>query len=440
MMPPEDRPDGPQPWIKPTDFLRTKQRAANSVKGIVRDWRIVPGVGYELAVKDLAVTFTVTRVRNRYEEVFGLLSVRAEFRGARTIGDGILSSADFNLSSLRARQERAKHLHERAHADEIDWLSLLEELCLRVLEHEDRGSPEIALSDIPVPDFEHGAEITAGGLPLLRRHPVIWFGDGAAGKSLLALYVAIDLAQSGYRVLYCDWEFSGEEHSARLRRFAGPVPGLKEELIYRRCDKSFVREAIQIRDIIAKRKITYLICDSIGFAAEGAPESAEAATGYFRALRECGSIGSLHLAHMNRSEQGDQKPFGSVFWHAGARATWYLKRTDSTASDDMVVGFYHRKSNIGRLRQAFGRRVEFLATETRVTSAEITDEKELAIKLNLIQRIAGCLRSGPMTTAEIAEELEAKQDSVRTTVRRMDDVERFEGSDGIQRLRLIKSV
>jgi hypothetical protein len=430
-------PPGPAPWIKPTDFLRSKPRKGDSVKGIVRHWQIVPGVGYELAVSDLGVKFTVTRVRNRYDEVFGLLTVRAEFKGARTIGDGILSSADFNLSSLRARQERAKHLHERAHADEIDWLGLLEELCLRILEQEDRGNPEQALSDIPVPDFEHGAEIIAGGLPLLRRHPVIWFGDGAAGKSLLALYVAIDLAQSGHRVLYCDWEFSGEEHSARLRRFAGQSPGLKDELLYRRCDKSFVREAIQIRDIIAKRKITYMICDSIGFAAEGAPESAEAATGYFRALRECGPLGSLHLAHMNRSEQGDQKPFGSVFWHAGARATWYLKRTEADQADDMTVGFYHRKSNIGKLNPPFARKVEFLQHETRIAPTEITEAAELSDKLKLWQKIKGCLQHGPMTAAAIAEELEAKTDTVYKTLDRMDGLfGKFEGADNILRFRL----
>ena len=425
---------------KSTDFLRTKPRAPQSERGLVRDWLVVPGVGYQLKITDLGIQFDCTRVRNRYEETYGLLTVRANFRGARVISDHILSSADFNLSSLKSRQERAKHLHERASADSIDWLGLLEDLCLRVLHHEERGEPELAMEDIPS-DIEMSAEIEGGTLPLLRSHPTIWFGVGAAGKSMLALFAAIDLAQSGHRVLYCDWELDGESHSQRLKRFVGPVPGLRDSLIYRRCERSFQREALQIRDIIAKRKITFMICDSIGFAAEGAPESAEAATGYFRALRECGAIGSLHLAHMNRSDQGDQKPFGSIFWHAGARATWFLKRTSADETDAMMVAFYNRKSNLGKLRPAFGRRITFLSHETRISMCDVAESDEMARELPLWQRIEGVIKtSGPMTTIAIANELDAKEDTVRRTTARLGmKFEKVVGDDGMHRIRLVKS-
>lgn len=425
---------------KSTDFLRTKPRAPQSERGGVRDWVIVPGVGYQLKIADLGIQFDCTRVRTRYDETYGLLTVRANIRGAHVITDQILSSADFNLSSLKSRQDRAKHLHDRAAADSIDWLGLLEDFCLRVLHHEERGHPEIALEDIPC-DMERTPEIEGGTLPLLRSHPTIWFGDGAAGKSLLALFAAIDLAQSGHRVLYCDWELDGESHAQRLRRFIGPHPGLRETLIYRRCERSFQREALQIRDIIAKRKITYLVCDSIGFAAEGAPESAEAATGYFRALRECGSVGSLHLAHMNRSEQGDQKPFGSIFWHAGARATWFLKRTSADETESMMVAFHNRKSNLGKLRPAFGRRITFLEHETLIGECEVSENEEMARELPLWQRIQGALRTGPMTSSALADELDAKEDTIRKTVDRKKMVfMRVSSDDGMNRIGLVRSV
>jgi len=433
--------DRPQPTVKlPADFLRTKPRKPQSVTGFQREWRVVSGVGYELKIPDISVELTVTRVRARFEEVTGLLTVRARFAGAKSINDGIISSADFNLSSLRARTERAKHLHERARADEIDWLGLLEEICLRVLEHEERGQPEVPLETIQS-DQENSDEITAFGLPLLRKHPTIWFGDGAAGKSLLALCAAIDLAQSGFRVLYCDWEFDGESHANRLRRIVGPVPSLKDALFYRRCDKPFARDAIQIRDIIAKRRINFLVCDSLGFAAEGAPEAAEAATGYFRALRECGSVGSLHLAHMNRSEQGDQKPFGSIFWHAGARATWFIKRTSADISNEMTVGFFNRKSNMGQLRPAFGVKVEF-DREIRVAPCEIAHSDEMAERLPLWQRIKACLedRDRPMSPALIANELEAKENTVRRVIDRYQKVFRkLPSPNGDIHIELIKS-
>jgi len=368
----------------------------------------------------LGTRFDLTRVRREHQETIGLLTVRATFRGAQTIGDAIVSSADFNCSGLRARQDRAKFLRERTRADDIDWIGLLEEFCLRVLDAEDAGVPEIPLEFIPITDTA-GAELDAGGMPLLRRHPTIWFGDGGCGKSYLALYAAVDLVQRGERVLYCDWEFAGEDHRERLHRFVGPCPDL-QTLLYRRCDRAFIRDVNKLREIVATRSISYVICDSIGFAAEGAPEAAEAATGYFRALRELGTLGSLHLAHISKAEQGDQKPFGSVFWSNGARAMWYLKRTEADPdSDGFTVGFYHRKSNVGRLRPPFGMRIAFVGTETRIVpTPDLAAHDELAAKLPIWQRMAAVLQRGAMTIPALADELGAKEATIRAEVSRRD--------------------
>lgn len=371
-----------------------------------------------MAIPDIGVYLDLTRVRRDKHETMGLLRVRVSYRGARTIYDGLISSADFNCSSLRARNERAKHLHERGRADEIDWFGLLEELCFRVLECEEKGEEEQPLENVPMSE-EQDAEITAGGLPLLRRHPTIWFGDGGSAKSYLALFAAVDLVQAGHRVLYCDWEFSGEDHRRRLHRFIGPKPDLPN-LLYRRCDRALARDIGRLKGIISRRKITFLICDSIGFAADGTPESAEAATNYYKALRELGPIGSLHLAHISKAEQGDQKPFGSVFWANGARATWYMKRTDAELQGDgMTVGFYHRKSNVGRLQTDFAMRLEFPGTETHVRPTEITEHQELAAKTALWQRMKGELANGSMTIEELASNLDAKADTIRKAASRM---------------------
>jgi hypothetical protein len=434
-----------QPRIVPVphDFLKqrkAKPPGAQTVRGAERQWIHRQGIGYQLRIADLNIQLDLTRLHTSKDDISGLLTVRVKIAGARTVGDDILSSADFNVSSLRARTERAKHLQERARVEEIDWLGILEELCLRVLTQEEVGQPEIALCDIPAPT-DQVSEIDAAGMPLLRRHPVIWFGDGAAGKSLLALYAAIDLAQSGYRVLYCDWEFSGEEHAERMRRFIGSAPAHRDSLFYRRCDRPFIREVTQIREIISRRQINFLICDSIGFAVQTAPENAEDATGYFRALRECGPIGSLHLAHMNRSEQGDKKPFGSIFWHNGARATWYLKRTGAEADNSMTVGFFHRKSNIGRLRPDLGQRVDFSQTATSVAPCDINEAPELAQDAQMWQRIDGVLRNhSDLTIGQIAEELDEKAETVRKTLYRYEKKQHFKslmGSDGVKRFKVV---
>jgi hypothetical protein len=370
--------------------------------------------GYSLVIADLGIYLDLTRLRRDKQETIGLLRVRVKFRGARTIlADGLLSSADFNCSSLRARKERGKHLEDRARTDtNIDWFGILEELCVRVLEAEEVGEEERPLEKVSMSE-EHDAEMDAGGLPLLRKHPTIWFGDGGSAKSYLALFAAVALVQAGERVLYCDWEFSGEDHRRRLHRIVGPIPDMPN-LLYRRCDRPLNRDVGRIKSILARHRTSFLICDSLGFAADGTPESAEAATNYYKALRELGSIGSLHLAHISKAEEGDKKPFGSVFWANGARATWYMKRTDADPySDAMTVGFFHRKSNVGRLRSDFGMKLEFVGTETRVFPTEITAHEELAAKLPIWQRMQGLLSEGPKSVAELAESLGAKPDSIR---------------------------
>lgn len=385
-----------------------------------RDWVVVPGVGYRLVITEYGIRFDLSRVRRDHHETIGLLTVRVSFRGARTVADDILSSADFNCSSQRARSERAKFLRERSNTrddDQLDWIGLLEDLCLRVLQAEEAGEAEQPLESVAMSDTDD-AELSAGDLPLLRRHPTIWFGDGGCGKSYLALYAATALVQQGARVLYCDWEFSGEDHRRRLHRLVGPVPGLSE-LLYRRCDRPLVRDVARIKEIIAARKVTYLICDSLGFAAEGAPEAAEAATGYFRAVREFGALGSLHLAHISKAEQGDQKPFGSVFWHNSARATWFLKRTDAEATGDgLTVGLYHRKSNVGKLRTPVGIRIRFGGTETQIYPTDLAAHEELAAKLPLWLRLKHQLSRGAESTAALADELGATENTIRKEVTR----------------------
>ena len=54
-----------------------------------------------------------------------------------------------NLSSLRARQDRAKYLQERARAADVDWMGLIEEFTQAVLQAEREGEPSVLLCDVP---------------------------------------------------------------------------------------------------------------------------------------------------------------------------------------------------------------------------------------------------------------------------------------------------
>lgn len=386
------------------------------------------------------ITFELDRVRRKWDELVGELLVRCEIAGALTVNHGILSAADFNLSSLKSRQDRARHLAERALTPTLDWYGLVEEFSQRVLTAERAGQPSVHLRDLerPLPDEDCDIE----GVRVLRRHPIILFGDGGTAKSMLALYVAGRLTHHGLRVLYADWEFAGEDHRARLEDLFGqPMPDVQ----YVRCERSLVHEADRLRRIVRDEAIDYTVVDSIAFACDGPPEAAESAAAFYRALRTL-NTGSFLIAHTNRSEAGDQKPFGSTFWHNGARATWFIQRERLDVAADgqtLVVGLFNRKANCGPLRPAVGFELAFGDTgtgqQTSVRRVDLTRVAELAAKLPLWQRIVGVLHNGPQTLATIADELGAKVDSVEKAVNRSQGrtFVRVDGTDRVTRIALV---
>ena len=157
------------------------------------------------------------------------------------------------------------------------------------------------------------------GIRLLDRHPVILFGDGGVAKSYLALFFAGELVRRGLRVLYADWELDAGDHSDRLQRlFGADAP----QVMYARCVRPMTYEAERLARLVRQHKCDYIVCDSVVFACDGPPEAAESAQRYFQALRQIG-VGSLNLAHTTKSDDADKKPFGSAFWHNGARNVEY---------------------------------------------------------------------------------------------------------------------
>lgn len=385
------------------------------------------------------VTFDLDRIRRDRHEFWGELIVKCDLKGAKTL-DGILSASDFNLSGQTSRTTRAKYLAERAQADEIDWIGLLEEFCQRVIVFDRDGADAPALKDIPVPIT--GDDWTVDGLTLLQKHPVILFGDGGQGKSLIALYLAGHLAQRGVRVLYCDWEFDGESHRDRYGAIFGTA--MPEGIRYCRCDRPLVAESDRLRRLVKQYDVHYLVCDSIVFAcAPGIPaESAEAAATYFQSLRQIG-VGSFNLAHTTKQNgekdehRQQQKPFGSGFWHNGARATWFLKGVEERRGR-LAVGLFPRKANIGPLGPALGWVIDFAGGSIQVNKTDPADHGELVGGLKVWERMREELKAGPFTMAALASSLDVPVNTVIQEVKRKNGLfTKIQGADGIDRIALI---
>ena len=385
------------------------------VRGEERTFCQVGDGSYQLTVRSLGIQFTVDRLRRERHELIGELAVACALAPSRAV-DGYLSIADMNLSSAHARNTRAKLLALRSDTLDIDWDSLLEELCVRTINAERLGSPARELST-----YERGgvnALLDINGWPWLRDHPMITFADGGGLKSYLALYGVGVLSQRGMRVGYADWELSGEEHRDRLDRlFGSELPVIH----YFHCDKPLVDEVDRLGRESRKLGLEYLVFDSAGFATAGPPEAAEETLAYFRAVRQIG-VGSHHLAHVNRSENADKKPFGSNYWHNSARMTWFAKAVPNTMDSSRVsVGLFHRKSNVTKQFTPRGFDFTFTENATIVSPIQVADVGELAGELKLWQRIEHLLKTRggtPISIQEIADELDAKPDSVKKAVGR----------------------
>jgi hypothetical protein len=210
------------------------------------------------------------------------------------------------------------------------------------------------------------------------------------------------------------------------------------DLWYVRCERPMAVEADRLRRIVAEERIDYLVADSVAFACDGPPEAAEVAAAYFRGLRRIG-VGSLNIAHV-RQENGDHKPFGSTFWHNGARSTWFAKRSTETAATDRIeVGLFNRKANTGPIARPTGWRIEFGDERTTFVPINVANVVDLADRLSVRQRMVHVLRSGSMTMAAIAAELDVSVDTIVKTTKRGEGkvFVRAPGPDGVYRVGLL---
>ena len=371
---------------------------------------------YRLDVREFGVSFEIDRLRRESGALVGELVVHCEIPGARTF-DGVLTAGDLNLSSVRARQDRGKYLSDRAGTPDVDFVGLLEELAQRVIAKEREGEPGVLLRELPRPTADDAIRVE--GLPLLRRHPVMVFGDGGAAKSYIALYLAGRLEQMGIHVGLFDWELSGEDHRDRLERIFGPqMPGI----FYARCSRPLVHEADRLRRFVQDESLDFVVFDSVAFACDGPPEAAEVAGRYFQTLRQLGTFGSLQIAHISKAEGSDQKPFGSAFWHNGSRATWFVKLADEMPeSKTITVGLYNRKANLGARKPAVGFKITFGDERTDFRPVNVADVPDLAGQLSVRQRMALMLRGGSRPAEELAEELQADPETIKRTARRYKD-------------------
>jgi hypothetical protein len=368
--------------------------------------------------EQLGTDLEVRHVRRERHQLHGELVVRVGLAGVRTI-HGVLLTSTINLSNVRDRDSLARALADRTTTAAAlpEWRRMVDDLGVYVTMAETEGDPAVALTG------QRSAAAATGlhrvlGFSLPDRLPAMVFGDGDSLKTMTLDAVAVALARQGVAVGLVDAEMSVEDHQDRVARLtAGANPGT---LVYLACSRPLVYDLDRVAEMVRAHRLRYVLFDSVGFLAHDRPESPDAALGYFRAVRSLGPIGSLHVAHRAKAEDGDQRPFGSAFWFNSVRALWFAKRAEaSPGASATEVGFYPRKFNIGAWPAAHALRFTFQAERTDVENVEPASVESLASAMPVKDRVKAMLRSGPRELDAIAADLpDTDAATVERTIRR----------------------
>lgn len=373
---------------------------------------------YVLNASELSTDLEVDHVRRERHELRAELTVHCGLAGVQTVRN-VLFQASVNLSSIRDRESIARTLQQRTGVAKIEtarWSSLVDELCIRVTEAERHGDPAVRLCDVPRSVGAHRS-LSALGFRLPERLPAMIFGDGDSLKTMTLDAIALDLARQGVPVGIVDAEMTVDDHAERIARLAlgAPVP---EHIAYLSCARPLIHERDRIAEMVHAHQLRYLMFDSVAFLCHDKPEYSDAATSYDRAAKSFG-VGTFHVAHTNKGDTSDQKPFGSTFWFNAMRAIWYAKRAEAAVANVSEIGFYARKYNQGARPGAHALRFSFDAETTSVVPVEAASIESLATNLPIKERVKHVLRTGARTIPEIGVELpDTDVEALSRTIRR----------------------
>jgi len=351
----------------------------------------------------------------------------------------LIRDGQLNLLSEQTQGQWARKCALRC-PEVTDWEGFIMEACRAVRKLLREGEPSVALRDIPRPAA--GSWLIRG--LTLARLPTLVFGDGSAGKSLLTLAIAetlqtsrrellgLDPPAERVNVLWLDWEYDGWEHAQRSRAMLGL--GTESDIRYRRMSGPLADQVDAIEKEVDRHTIGHIVVDSAAYACGGKPEDSEQTNRLFDALRRL-DRGSTIIAHETK-EAGrfgsHDKPFGSAYWYNGARVIWFVQKQQDTQDEQesvvrFHVGLFNKKTNQGRLWKPMGFAVEIKNDDIgdmlscRFEREDVRDIEELRANTPLREQIKYCISRGgrPLNVAEIAKELDAKDNSILKTVQRM---------------------
>lgn len=298
------------------------------------------------------VILKFSRLRSQSERFTAELTVVSDLTGHK----GIVLHERFDLLSGYAKKQVGDRLHDWS--DNFNWGKIIETSVAEVLGIERSGAEAKRLKDVSLSE-----RLNYRLYPLLlEKMPTVFFGDGGSLKSFVSVWMAARIA-AGLNaepgaILVCDWESDEEDWRERLSMVCtGLGIDLPENIIYRRMAASFQDDLEYIRTLVAEHQIEVIIHDSAAYACGGKPEEADTTNRYFLAMRSM-EVTHAIIAHITKTS-GKDHPFGSIFWHNGARATFYVHSKDANPGLPVELGLVQKKNNRGRKAPPMGFDVAF---------------------------------------------------------------------------------
>ena len=387
-----------------------------------RDFQIIgDGERYVLTLSDVPIEFEADHVRRERHDLHAQITVRCALTGARTFG-GVLSSSAENLSSAYFRRKFAQILASQSQAPQIDWGRLLDEFAIRIFEAEASSGPAVLLSDVP--DRADDGYYDVLGVKVVSHGISGFYAPGDSAKSLFALFVLGELAKRGVPVALLDFEWEPLPHKRRAAKLW--PDGHQPPIHYIQGSRPLVQMAEALRREVVRHGIRYFAIDSVVPACHDKPELADTANAFHRAARyiagtQAGQLWVGHVVKTRDIPEGDEKFFGSVFWHNLIRCGWYVKTqsTDAHADGSLVCAFHHRKRNGLPQLPSVGLSIRFESDRTVIAKCDLGEEApDLAAGLPLWQRMVASLRRGPRTFDDLADELAAKPEAIKKAAQR----------------------
>jgi hypothetical protein len=389
--------------------MTDKPSIANNLNGYVFSWE-----AYGIAIHAKRI-----HLHSSDGHVTGEIFVEATTDKGTVI---IYPPTSYNFSADRTRRELARSLGSKN--GKLPWADMIEQLCYGVQERVRKGDAVLELctaTNVQPPEYIIKPLV-------VKNYPNVIFGDPSSSKSTVAVILAqiallpwadnpmgLTAPKVSIKVLYLDWEADDATilwQTTLLQRGISEMPEMF--LAYRHCSAPLAQDIDQIKAHIADTKAELVIIDSLGLAAGGELKDSQAPLSFYGALRSL-NITSLIIAHNSKDREAKTRSiYGNQYFTVHARNVWELRKQQEVGSKEMAIALFHRKPPpFAGLHQPLGFKLEFTTTAMIVKPSDPKTVGEFLEQMSLKDQIIETLKTGSMSTKDLAETLDRPANQVK---------------------------